>query len=104
MGLCKYWNGSCYAGEEYLFLTYFYPFSPRILYSPRNIIYRNVLSIDEYSSYFDGIDPLATYKTWTAREIGNHIKAERGDVVSKRVQAAFVLSDPVDWSRDIQVW
>ncbi|KAK4760612.1 hypothetical protein SAY87_005505 [Trapa incisa] len=65
--------------------------------------FKNVLSIDEYSSYFDGIDPLKPYKMWTAREIGNSVKTKRGDVVSKRVQAAFVLSDPVDWSRDIQL-
>ncbi|OWM67956.1 uncharacterized protein YKR070W [Punica granatum] len=65
--------------------------------------FRNVLSIEEYTSYFDGIDPLAPYKKWTARETHDHSKFKRGDIVSKRVQAAFVVSDSVDWSRDIQV-
>ncbi|KAL3750883.1 hypothetical protein ACJRO7_011810 [Eucalyptus globulus] len=29
--------------------------------------YKNVLSIDEYTSYFDVIDPLAPYKRWTTK-------------------------------------
>ncbi|KAF5751642.1 hypothetical protein HS088_TW02G00658 [Tripterygium wilfordii] len=70
--------------------------------------FKNVLSIDEYASYFDDIDPLAQYKKWTVKVTadGNEPFKEmtpRNDVCSLRVQAAFVVSDPVDWSRDIQV-
>lgn len=70
--------------------------------------FKNVLSIDEYASYFDNIDPLEQYKKWTDKQDGNqnskskHI-ALSNDPCSQRVQAVFVVSDPVDWSRDIQV-
>lgn len=67
------------------------------------IIFRNVLSIDEYASCFDNIDPLAQFKKWTTGNVSNQIDTVRSSVCSQRVQAAFVVSDPVDWSRDIQV-
>jgi len=71
-------------------------------------VFRHVLSIDEYASCFENIDPLAPYKKWTtnlaATENSKFNESfPRNDVLSKRVQAAFVVSDPVDWSRDIQV-
>jgi len=71
-------------------------------------LFRCVLSIDEYASFFENIDPLAPYKKWTTNLAAkpNSTFSEsfpRNDVFSKRVQAAFVVSDPVDWSRDIQV-
>lgn len=71
-------------------------------------IFRNVLSIDEYASCFDNIDPLAPYKKWTTKlpatqNPKSDAKGPRIDVFSERVQAAFIVSDPVDWSRDIQV-
>ncbi|CAL1355874.1 unnamed protein product [Linum trigynum] len=47
--------------------------------------FKNVVSIDEYASCFPGIDPLAPYKSWEVK------------------QAVFVVSDSIDWSRDIQV-
>ncbi|XP_020224406.1 uncharacterized protein YKR070W [Cajanus cajan] len=70
--------------------------------------FKYVLSIDEYASCFENIDPLAPYKKWTtklaATQNANFNESIcRDDVFSKRVQAAFVVSDPVDWSRDIQV-
>ncbi|XP_022964846.1 uncharacterized protein YKR070W [Cucurbita moschata] len=70
--------------------------------------FRNVLSIDEYTSFFDNIDPLAPYKKWTTINGANHEKtisnlAEKKKVCSERVDAAFIVSDSVDWSRDIQV-
>ncbi|XP_037494722.1 uncharacterized protein LOC105628168 isoform X3 [Jatropha curcas] len=70
--------------------------------------FKNVLSIDEYASYFDGIDPLAQYKTWTRKQDAKCSSASkqittRDSVHSQRVQAAFIVSDSVDWSRDIQV-
>lgn len=70
-----------------------------------DFICRNVVSIDEYASYFDGIDPLAQYKTWTAKQNVKHSNTpvDMNAVVSQRVQAAFIVSDSVDWSRDIQV-
>ncbi|KAA8543975.1 hypothetical protein F0562_021848 [Nyssa sinensis] len=46
--------------------------------------FKNVLSIDEYASYFDNIDPLAQYKKWTTKQHS-------------------LSADSVDWSRDIQV-
>ncbi|XP_059626710.1 uncharacterized protein YKR070W isoform X2 [Cornus florida] len=68
--------------------------------------FKNVLSIDEYSSYFDNIDPLAQYKKWTSKEVENNTfkeMAPRNDASPQRVHAAFIVSDSVDWSRDIQV-
>ncbi|TKY48481.1 HAD-superfamily hydrolase, subfamily IIA [Spatholobus suberectus] len=70
--------------------------------------FKYVLSIDEYASCFEHIDPLAPYKKWTTKLASTQNAkfnecVPRNDVFSKRVQAAFVVSDPVDWSRDIQV-
>lgn len=70
--------------------------------------FKYVLSMDEYASCFENIDPLAPYKKWTTKLAATHNanfngSVPRNDVFSKRVQAAFVVSDPVDWSRDIQV-
>ncbi|MED6180064.1 hypothetical protein PIB30_006878 [Stylosanthes scabra] len=65
--------------------------------------FKNVLSIDEYASCFEHIDPLASYKKWTTENVKVNESTPRNDVLSKRVQAAFIVSDPVDWSRDIQV-
>ncbi|XP_010043654.2 uncharacterized protein YKR070W-like isoform X1 [Eucalyptus grandis] len=71
--------------------------------------YKNVLSIDEYTSYFDAIDPLAPYKRWTTKpdidqnSTSNEMAKRKIAVQTQRVQAAFVVSDSVDWSRDIQV-
>lgn len=69
---------------------------------------RDVISIDDYASCFDNIDPLVTHKSWTVKRSSEQNKyvasAElRNYVCSKRVQAVFVVSDPVDWSRDVQV-
>lgn len=70
---------------------------------------RKVLSLDEYASYFKNIDPVSQYKNWTTEKIFNS-KANtkdlvpRYDLLSDRVKAAFVVSDPVDWGRDIQVF
>ncbi|KAK9127227.1 hypothetical protein Syun_016024 [Stephania yunnanensis] len=70
--------------------------------------YRRVLSIDEYASYFDNIDPVSQYKTWASKttydaDMKSKAMVPRYDVFSERVQAAFIVSDPYDWSRDIQV-
>ncbi|RZC83812.1 hypothetical protein C5167_046600 [Papaver somniferum] len=73
---------------------------------PANVMaeygFKKVLSMDEYASYFDNIDPLAPYKMAPNNNITSN-GSPRYDVSSERVQAAFVVSDPVDWSRDIQV-
>lgn len=71
-------------------------------------LFRNVLSIDEYASFFDNIDPLAPYKKWATIKGANHEKtiadvAEKKKICTERVGAAFIVSDSVDWSRDIQV-
>ncbi|XP_054795009.1 uncharacterized protein YKR070W-like isoform X2 [Prosopis cineraria] len=70
--------------------------------------FKNVISIDEYASCFEHIDPLAPYKKCTTQLVvdqNSELKesAPRNNVCSERVRAAFVVSDPVDWSRDIQV-
>ncbi|MQL97387.1 hypothetical protein Taro_030086 [Colocasia esculenta] len=72
--------------------------------------FKKVLSMDEYASYFDEIDPLSQYKTWTVRQItDNNSNSKprdphpRFDAHRSKVQAAFIVSDPVDWGRDIQV-
>ncbi|XP_075100580.1 mitochondrial hydrolase YKR070W-like [Nicotiana tabacum] len=70
--------------------------------------FKTVLSIDEYASYFDNIDPLAQYKKWTDKQdVNQNSKSKHfalsNDPCSQRVQAVFVVSDSVDWSRDIQV-
>ncbi|KHN33436.1 Putative CDP-alcohol phosphatidyltransferase class-I family protein C22A12.08c [Glycine soja] len=82
-----------------------YPFS--LGFSHRSERY--ALSIDEYASCFENIDPLAPYKKWTTKLAATlnakfNESVPRNDVFSKRVQAAFVVSDPVDWSRDIQLY
>ncbi|XXG74800.1 hypothetical protein AAC387_Pa07g3425 [Persea americana] len=61
--------------------------------------FKRVVSTDEYESYFNGIDPLSQYKTWGSKQIFSDKYYVRTD----KVQAVFVVSDPVDWGRDIQV-
>ncbi|XP_010541368.1 PREDICTED: uncharacterized protein YKR070W [Tarenaya hassleriana] len=68
-----------------------------------NYGFKNVISLDEYSSFFDNIDPLAPYKKWETRQEGAEEVHSRDRILSLRVQAAFIVSDPVDWSQDIQV-
>ncbi|KAI3731042.1 hypothetical protein L1987_62225 [Smallanthus sonchifolius] len=70
--------------------------------------FKKAVSLEEYATYFNSIDPLSPYKTWTTKQPCNEqrISSESVpsfDVTSERVKAAFVVSDPVDWSRDIQV-
>ncbi|PIN00707.1 putative phosphatase [Handroanthus impetiginosus] len=70
--------------------------------------FKNVLSIDEYASYFEHIDPLRQYKNWTKQQASYKKKSSRemtgrDDPCSQRVKAVFIVSDSVDWSRDIQV-
>ncbi|XP_010496797.1 PREDICTED: uncharacterized protein YKR070W isoform X1 [Camelina sativa] len=68
-----------------------------------NYGFKNVVSMDEYASYFDNIDPLEPYKKSMVGQDGHKELRSRENVLSQRVQAAFIVSDPVDWSRDIQV-
>lgn len=69
--------------------------------------FRKVLSIDEYASYFQDIDPLSQYKNWTVKQVNSKNSTDyshnKYDVLSERVKGAFVVSDPIDWGRDIQV-
>ncbi|KAH6811006.1 hydrolase family protein / HAD-superfamily protein [Perilla frutescens var. frutescens] len=69
--------------------------------------FKNVLAIDEYASYFEHIDPLDKFKNWSDKP-GYEKSTFRAsdmkmDPCSERVQAVFIVSDSVDWSRDIQV-
>ena len=69
---------------------------------------RNVMSIDDYASCFENIDPLLPYKKWRTKQVGyeNSTSQEIGlryNVYSQKVQAVFIVSDSIDWSRDIQV-
>lgn len=71
-----------------------------------DFVCRNVVSIDEYASHFDGIDPLARYKKWAIKPAdggSDSLKEMSPSIYSQRVQAVFIVSDSVDWSRDIQV-
>ncbi|KAK3012463.1 hypothetical protein RJ639_007974, partial [Escallonia herrerae] len=65
--------------------------------------FKNVLSIDEYASNFDNIDPLAQYKNWKTGKLVDQHSTLRKNAYLERVQAVFIVSDSVDWSRDIQV-
>jgi hypothetical protein len=69
---------------------------------------RKVLSIDDYSSYFREIDPLSPFKKWKVGQSNcENLMSEKMkppyDVYSERVKGVFVVSDPVDWGRDLQV-
>ncbi|GMP49643.1 hypothetical protein CsSME_00016563 [Camellia sinensis var. sinensis] len=64
--------------------------------------FKNAFSIDEYASCFDNIDPLAQFKKWTTGHV-NQNNTIRSTACTQRVHAAFIVSDSVDWSRDIQV-
>ncbi|XP_015388164.1 uncharacterized protein LOC102628567 isoform X2 [Citrus sinensis] len=67
--------------------------------------FKKVLSLDEYASYFENIDPVSQYKRWTTGQVSNrNSHSPPGyNISSERVKGAFVVSDPVDWGRDIQV-
>ncbi|OAY74316.1 Uncharacterized protein ACMD2_01482, partial [Ananas comosus] len=70
--------------------------------------FKKVLSIDEHASYFSDIDPLSPYKQWKTKQMLDSMYNSkevnpRCNVYSDRVKGVFVVSDPVDWGRDIQV-
>ncbi|XP_020535559.1 uncharacterized protein YKR070W [Jatropha curcas] len=71
--------------------------------------FKKVLSLDEYASLFENIDPVSQYKKWTTKqELCSTMSTSlnitsRYNVSSETVKAVFVVSDPVDWGRDIQV-
>ncbi|CAN0909335.1 Uncharacterized protein YKR070W [Linum grandiflorum] len=70
--------------------------------------FKNVLSLDDYASLFENIDPVSQYKRWTSKEVVDRSGSSRStgprcDIHSESVKAVFVVSDPVDWGRDIQV-
>ncbi|XP_040987928.1 uncharacterized protein YKR070W-like isoform X1 [Juglans microcarpa x Juglans regia] len=70
--------------------------------------FKKVLSLDEYASYFENIDPVSQYKMWTTKWESSKGSCPKNlvpnfNITSDRVKAAFVVSDPVDWGRDIQV-
>ncbi|KAL3523415.1 hypothetical protein ACH5RR_016249 [Cinchona calisaya] len=70
--------------------------------------FKNVISMEDYVSYFDNIDPVAHYKGWSRKVASKKptysTKSIQGfDDSLSGVKAAFVISDPVDWGRDIQV-
>ncbi|XP_057868854.2 uncharacterized protein YKR070W isoform X2 [Cryptomeria japonica] len=79
---------------------------------PANVMseygFRKVVSMDEYASSFVNIDPLAQYKS-CANQLSSHNKDLLSqlegdvDITNTHVHAAFVVSDPIDWGRDIQV-
>ncbi|KAH6838131.1 hydrolase family protein / HAD-superfamily protein [Perilla frutescens var. hirtella] len=68
--------------------------------------FKRVVSLDVYASHFSNIDPVAQYKRWTTIQESNCSKNSENIIphgYSQKVKAAFVVSDPVDWGRDIQV-
>ncbi|CAN1257915.1 Uncharacterized protein YKR070W [Linum perenne] len=69
--------------------------------------FKNVLSLDDYASLFENIDPVSQYKRWASKEVmdssgPSRSIVQRCDIHSESVKAVFVVSDPVDWGRDIQ--
>ncbi|KAK4385846.1 putative CDP-alcohol phosphatidyltransferase class-I family protein C22A12.08c [Sesamum angolense] len=69
--------------------------------------FKRVISLEEYASQFKNIDPVAQYKRWTTNQELNCSRnsekiASTHIDCSQKVKAAFVVSDPVDWGRDIQ--
>ncbi|KAJ8766023.1 hypothetical protein K2173_020539 [Erythroxylum novogranatense] len=70
--------------------------------------FKKVLSLDEYATFFENIDPASQYKKWTTQNVFDKgvtpmNMAKRYDNHTETVKAIFVVSDPVDWGRDIQV-
>ncbi|KAL8052181.1 hypothetical protein ABFX02_06G196200 [Erythranthe guttata] len=70
--------------------------------------FKKVVSLDEYATHFNNIDPVAQYKKWSTKQELNCTRNSEKTVskhidYSQKVKAAFVVSDPVDWGRDIQV-
>ncbi|THG05565.1 hypothetical protein TEA_006198 [Camellia sinensis var. sinensis] len=66
----------------------------------------NLSHLSPSSAYFDNIDPVSQYKIWTTEQAFNRCNIStdlvpRYNVFSDRVKAAFVISDPVDWGRDV---
>ncbi|KAK2633844.1 hypothetical protein Ddye_028636 [Dipteronia dyeriana] len=59
--------------------------------------FKKVLSLDEYASYFENIDPVSQYKIWTTEQVSTtSCHSVPGYIVSsERVKAAFVISDLV---------
>ncbi|RAL47599.1 hypothetical protein DM860_011337 [Cuscuta australis] len=52
--------------------------------------FKNVLSIDEYASLFENIDPLVQYKKWADKQSHDTVTS-RQDPCSERVRAVFVV-------------
>ncbi|KAM1755534.1 hypothetical protein ACFX12_007854 [Malus domestica] len=70
--------------------------------------FKKVISLDEYALHFKNMDPVSQYKMWRTKQTSDCSSQHkefvpRYDVYSDRVSASFVVSDPVDWGRDIQV-
>ena len=64
------------------------------------------MSIDQYASYYKNIDPMDPFKTWKVWQADNYMSAKGHpsyDVYSERVNGVFVVSDPIDWGRDLHV-
>lgn len=62
-----------------------------------------MVSIDDYASFFENIDPLLPYKKWTTKQVAHESVSVMEHVLSQNVKAVFIVSDSVDWSRDVQV-
>lgn len=57
--------------------------------------------MDNYFREFPHIDPLLSYKPWAKYE--SNANGMLMPEIERQIAAVFVCSDPVDWSRDIQV-
>ena len=73
-----------------------------------SVMCRKVLSIDDYSSHFKEIDPLAPFKKWKVgqpdcKDFMYDKMHPPYDVYQERFKVVFVVSAPVDWGRDLQV-
>ncbi|KAJ4849334.1 hypothetical protein Tsubulata_047329 [Turnera subulata] len=70
--------------------------------------FKKVISLDDYASLFENIDPVSQYKKWTTKQVLARSSlavnsVPKNNASSEAVKAVFVVSDPVDWGRDIQV-
>ncbi|XP_024399135.1 mitochondrial hydrolase YKR070W [Physcomitrium patens] len=63
--------------------------------------FSTVVKMDNYFREFPHIDPLLSYKPWAKYE--SNANGMLMPEIERQIAAVFVCSDPVDWSRDIQV-
>lgn len=59
------------------------------------------MTSETYAKEFDNIDPLQPYKPWVEPHTSSSNKLMPAH--ERQIAAVFVVSDPVDWGRELQV-